>query len=58
MLKVLYLLFGLFVIGGYTYMSWNGLELTKQKKQQIAGAGVRGATGGAVYYRGGYRGGK
>lgn len=58
MLKALYLLFGLFVVGGYAYVSWQGLELFPAKKQQLAGAGVRGATGGAVYYRGGYRGGK
>jgi hypothetical protein len=58
MLKALYLLFGLFVVGGYAYVSWQGLELTKAKKQQLAGAGVRGAAAGGVYYRGGYRGGK
>ena len=57
MAKVLYLLFGLIVIGGYAYVSWNGLELTAARKQ-LSPQGVRGATGGAVFYRGGYRGGK
>jgi hypothetical protein len=58
MLKVLYLLFGMVVIGGYGYVSWKGLELTGPKKQQLSPQGVRGTTGGAVFYRGGYRGGK
>ena len=57
MAKVLYLLFGLVVIGGYGYVSWKGLELTGPKKQ-LSPQGVRGTTGGAVFYRGGYRGGK
>lgn len=58
MLRVLYLVFGLAVIGGFAYASWNGLELTSPKKQQLSPQGVRGTTGGAGYYRGGYRGGK
>jgi hypothetical protein len=58
MLRVLYLLFGLFVVGGYAYVSWKGLELTGTKKQQLSPQGMRGTTGGAVFYRGGYRGGK
>jgi hypothetical protein len=58
MLKALYLLFGLFVIGGYAYASWQGLELVTTRKQQLTQPGVRGATGAGVYYRGGYRGGK
>jgi hypothetical protein len=57
MVRALYLLFGLLVIGGYGYASHRGLELRKTKKQ-LAPAGVRAATGGAAYYRGGYRGGK
>ena len=57
MLKKLYLLFGLLVVGGYAYASWQGLELTKTKKE-LSPQGVRGTTGGAAYYRGGYRGGK
>ena len=58
MLKVLYVLFGLLVIGGYGYASWNGLELRKTK-QQLSPQGVRATqSGGGVYYRGGYRGGK
>ena len=55
-MRVLYLLFGLLVIGGYGFVSWNGLELTPGRK--LSPQGVRGATGGAVFYRGGYRGGK
>ncbi len=58
MLRALYLLFGLLVIGGYGYASHRGWELRKTKKQ-LAPAGVRATTGGAgAYYRGGYRGGK
>ena len=58
MLRALYVVFGLLVIGGYGYSSWQGLELRKTKKQ-LTPAGARGATGGGVgYYRGGYRGGK
>ena len=56
-MKKLYLLFGLLVIGGYAYASWRGLELATVKKG-LSAQGVRGTTGGAVYYRGGYRGGK
>lgn len=58
MLRVLYLLFGLAVVAGYGYVSWKGLELTSTKKQQLSPQGMRGTTGGAVFYRGGYRGGK
>jgi len=57
MARALYLLFGLLVIGGYGYSSMRGLELKKTKKV-LAPAGVRATTGGAGYYRGGYRGGK
>lgn len=59
MLRGLYLLFGLLVIGAYAWVSWQGLELTRANKQKLSGPqGVRGTTGGAVFYRGGYRGGK
>lgn len=59
MLRALYVLFGLAVIGGYAYTSWQGIE-TKKAKQQLSPPGVRGTTGGGgvIYYRGGYRGGK
>lgn len=57
-MRRLYLLFGLLVIGSYAYTSWQGLELRSTKKQKLSAQGVRGTTGGAVYYRGGYRGGK
>ena len=58
MLRVLYLLFGLVVIGGYAYASWTGRELTSPRKEKLSPQGVRGTTGGVGYYRGGYRGGK
>jgi hypothetical protein len=59
MLRALYVLFGLFVVGGYAWASWQGIEL-KKTKQGISQPGVRGTTGGGgvVFYRGGYRGGK
>ena len=58
MLRAIYVLFGLLVIGGYGYASWNGLEL-RRTKQQLSPQGARGTQGGGVvYYRGGYRGGK
>ena len=58
MLRALYVLFGLLVIGGYAYASWNGLEL-RQAKQQLSPQGARANQGtGGVFYRGGYRGGK
>ena len=57
MIRALYLLVGLLVVGGYGYSSYRGLELKKTKKQ-IGPAGVRSTGVGGVYYRGGYRGGK
>jgi hypothetical protein len=58
MLRGLYVLFGLVIVLGYGYVSWKGLELTSTKKQ-LSPQGMRGTTGGgAVFYRGGYRGGK
>lgn len=59
MLRALYVLFGLAVIGSYAYASWQGIE-AKAAKQQLSQPGVRGTTGGGgvIYYRGGYRGGK
>ena len=59
MLKALYVVFGLLVIGGYAYVSWNGLEFFRPRQQQLSPPGVRATHGGGgVYYRGGYRGGK
>jgi hypothetical protein len=58
MLRAVYVLFGLIVIGGYGYAAWNGLELRSTKKQ-LSPQGARSTQGGGVvYYRGGYRGGK
>ena len=59
MLRALYVLFGLLVIGGYGYASWQGLEV-KKTKQGVSAQAMRGRTGGGgvIYYRGGYRGGK
>lgn len=58
MLRALYVLFGLLVIGGYGYATWQGLEVRKTKKG-LSPQGARATSGGAgVYYRGGYRGGK
>ena len=59
MLRALYVVFGLLVIAGYAYVSWNGLELIRRRQQQLSPQGVRATqSGGGVYYRGGYRGGK
>jgi hypothetical protein len=59
MLKTLYLLFALLVVGGYSYAGWRGLEFRQTKKGMTTQrAGVRGATGGGAYYYRGYRGGK
>lgn len=59
MLRALYVLFGLIVIGGYGWSSWRGLELRRTKQTLTAGAaGARAVGGGGAYYRGGYRGGK
>ena len=57
--RALYVLFGLFVIGGYGFLTWTGFEV-KATKKQLSASGVRGTTGGGGvgYYRGGYRGGK
>ena len=59
MLKTLYVLFALVVIGGYGYAGWRGLEFRQTKKGMTQQrAGMRGtAVGGGYYYRG-YRGGK
>ena len=57
--RVLYVVFGLLVIGGYGYVAWSGYEV-RGTRQQLSAKGVRGTTGGGgvAYYRGGYRGGK
>ena len=58
MMRRLYILLALLIIGGYGYAGWRGLELTQTRKG-ISPQGVRGAHGGArPFWYGGYRGGK
>jgi hypothetical protein len=58
MLKVLYVLFAILVIGGYGYAGYVGGELGRTKKG-YAPAASRGAQGGSrAFWYGGYRGGK
>lgn len=60
MLKFLYLLFSLLVIGFYGYAVSSGMEMTRAKKGFVQKqAGMRGAHGGArTFWYGSYRGGK
>lgn len=58
MVKALYVVVALFVIGGYTYAGRRGLEITTAKKS-IVQPGMRGQAGTSrVFWYGGYRGGK
>jgi hypothetical protein len=58
LLKSLYVLLALVVIGGYTYAGFTGAELGR-KKTGYAPRGSRGAQGGSrAFWYGGYRGGK
>lgn len=58
MMKTLYVLVALLVIGGYGYAGYRGLEVPKAKKGFVP-QGARGAHGGArMFWYGGYRGGK
>ncbi|HEX8616361.1 MAG TPA: hypothetical protein VF911_02135 [Thermoanaerobaculia bacterium] len=58
MLKKLYLLFALIVIGGYAFAGLRGWEPTRQRKA-FAPQSIRGARGGShTFLYGGYRGGK
>ena len=58
MLKALYLVVGLLIVGGYAYAGYRGLEISTARKQ-VARPGMRGAAGGSrVFWYGGYRGGK
>lgn len=54
--RVLYVLFGLLVVGGYAFASLRGMELSSARTRMSPG-GVRGAHTGVFWY-GGYRGGK
>ncbi len=58
MMRKLYVLFALLVVGGYAYAGWTGMELSPKKKG-FAPQGVRGTHGGArSFWYTGYRGGK
>jgi hypothetical protein len=58
MLKRLYALFAILVIGGYAFAAVRGMELPRARKT-FAPQSVRGANPGArTYWYGGYRGGK
>lgn len=57
MLRVLYIALALVVIGGYVYAGRRGLEISTAKKSTME-PGMRGRTGTAVFWYGGYRGGK
>lgn len=58
MLKRLYVLFAVLVIGGYAFAALRGLELSRPRKA-FAPLSARGANGGVrTFWYGGYRGGK
>jgi hypothetical protein len=58
MLKALYVLFALLVIGGYAYAGFRGVELSGRKRG-VPPQSIRGAHGGTrTFWYGGYRGGK
>ncbi len=58
MMRRLYALFALLVIGGYGYAGWTGWEM-RSTKRGFAPQSVRGAHGGArSFWYTGYRGGK
>lgn len=58
MVKVLYVVLALIVIGGYAYAGRRGLEITTARKSSVQ-PGMRGKAGTSrVFWYGGYRGGK
>jgi hypothetical protein len=57
MLRKLYTAFCIVAIAAYGFSVMRGLEFPVAKKS-IGGPDVRSASGGNVYYRSGYRGGK
>lgn len=58
MLKALYVVVGLLIVGGYAYAGYRGLEISTVRKQ-VARPGMRGGAGvSRVFWYGGYRGGK
>ncbi len=62
MLRILYILFAVIVLGAYTYAGFRGLELTRPRKAfepQPPQQSMRGARGSSrTFWYGGYRGGK
>lgn len=56
-MKVLYIVLAMLIIGGYAWAGYRGLELSTAKKG-MSPAGMRGAGGPRVFWTGGYRGGK
>jgi hypothetical protein len=58
MLKALYVVVGLLIVGGYAYAGYRGLEISTAQRS-AARPGMRGAAGTSrVFWYGGYRGGK
>ena len=59
MMRAIYILLALLMIGGYGYADWRGLELGRTKKTVLK-PGARGAhgSGSRGFWTGGYRGGK
>jgi hypothetical protein len=58
MMKAVYALFALLIIGGYAYAGFTGAEMGRKEKGYVP-AGSRGAHGGSRgFWVGGYRGGK
>jgi hypothetical protein len=58
MLKALYVVVGLLIVGGYGYAGYRGMEISTAQKR-VAQPGMRGRAGGSrVFWYGGYRGGK
>lgn len=59
MMRFVYVLLSLFVIGFYGYAVSSGMEMTRAKKGFVQKQGMRGAHGGArTFWYGSYRGGK
>jgi hypothetical protein len=61
MLRILYILFAVIVLGGYAYAGFRGLEVTRPRKafapqSQQSMRGARGSS--RTFWYGGYRGGK
>jgi hypothetical protein len=62
MLKFLYIVFAVVVLGGYAYAGFRGLELNRPRRAfapQSQSQSMRGARGSSrTFWYGGYRGGK